>query len=390
MKNASLVFLMSIAIALCAAGAESRLSPDALLLSRWITNHQFLDPHLPGYGALKTESGVAVTTTNGGYCGVSPYFANLAVLSLFRAKAPGAAQVGARWIDWYFAHLNPQSAPNGVPYTHFYHPDGTSETICAKPNDSFLCHYNDATDSAAATFFSVLWAADSAELPVSASKGARQKQFVENLAAVLLKLQQSDGLCWAKNDYRVKYLEDNCEVFAGLRDIARLEQEIFHDSERSDLCERAAERVRQGIFDQLYDSRSRLFRIAKFEKGNPPAIDLNKWYPDTQAQLWPILFGVLDRADSRTRAIVSAIDGHWNGHAKPDWATHPGQINEGWIESGSAYGLWLGGDVQRARAYVQSVKRLKFPPQTDSPEFRQPFNIADAGWLLQLLAEIHD
>ena len=386
MKRALLVFLLSFVFPLCAHCAESGLSPDALLLAEWITHHQYLDAHLPSYGALRTESGVAANTTNGAYCGVSPYFADLAVLSLFRVQAPGAAEVGGRWIDWYFTHLNPQSAPEGVPYEQFYHPDGTGETVCAKPGDPTLCRNNDATDSAAATFFSVLWAASGADRPSSSAKLVARKQSVENLAAVLLKLQQPDGLCWAKTDYRVKYLEDNCEVYAGLRDLARLEQEFFHDSERSNFYERAADRVRQGIFDQLYDSHAHLFRIAEFEQGDSPAVNLDKWYPDTQAQYWPVLFGLLARTNSQTAAIISAIDHHWNGRPKPDWAAHPDQINSGWIESGSAYGAWLAGDVERIRIYVPSAKRLKFP-KSGSLEFHPPFSIADAGWLLQLLVE---
>ena len=41
---------------------------------------------------------------------------------------------------------------------------------------------------------------------------AEKKAQVEHLAEVLLALQDSDGLFWAKRDYRVKYLEDNSEV----------------------------------------------------------------------------------------------------------------------------------------------------------------------------------
>lgn len=386
MKTAFLIFL-AIVLAIPTICAESASSPDALLLARWISNQQYTKPHLPSYGAIRTEAGPAVRTVNGAeYCVVSPYFADLAVVALLRTKTPGCTEIASRWIDWYFAHLNSQSAPDGVPYNHFYHPDGTGETTCTKPGDRVLCNYNDATDSAATTFFSVLWAARNAAPSGSFQISPARKQQMEKLAALVLKLQQSDGLCRAKADYRVKYTEDNSEVFAGLSDLASLEREVFHDERQAAVYREAAGRVRNGILKELYDPRARLFRVGKFEDGTLPALDLNKWYPDTQAQFWPILFGVISPTDAQAHAILAAVNNHWNGHAKPDWATDPNRVNQGWIESGSIYGALLIGETNRVRTYVEAVKKAKFPKTGSAPEFKAPFNIGDAGWLLQILA----
>ena len=384
---ALLLFLaVVLALPLSALCAESPLPPDALLLARWIAQQQYTNPHQPSYGAIRTEAGPAVRTPDGAeYCAVSPYFANLAMLSLLRAKTPGCMDVANRWIDWYFAHLTAQSAPDGVPYSHFYHPDGTGETACAKPGDHELCNYNDATDSAATTFFSVLWAAHKAAAPGAFQISAERKHLIEGLAALVMKLQQSDGLCWAKVDWRVKYTEDNSEVFAGLCDLANLEREVFHDSQQAALHQKAAERVRNGILKELYDPRAKLFRVGKFENRTLPALDLDKWYPDTQEQFWPILFGVISPTDARARAILAAVNIHWNGRTRPDWATDPNRINDGWIESGSIYGALLVGDTERVQSYVDAVKKSKFPKVENALQFRAPFNIGDAGWLLQIL-----
>ncbi len=216
---------IGIALVLGARGAELPLPLDAVVLARWIADQQYLKPDLPSYGGLKTHPGVAVTSADGtDYCRVSPYFANLGVLGLLRAKIPNGAHVAELWVRWYYAHLDAQSAPEGVPYEHFYQADGGGETTCVKPGDHSVCHYNDATDSAVATFFSVLWAAHQAGVASAKLNTPERKTLTEALAGVLLKLQQSDGLCWAKSDYRAKYLEDNCEVFAGLCDLANLER----------------------------------------------------------------------------------------------------------------------------------------------------------------------
>lgn len=369
--------------------AESRLSPEAMLVARWITAQQYANPHLPSYGALKTFPGPAFVATNGErFCRASPYYSNLAVLGLLRAKAPGCAEVADRWIDWYFAHLNTRAGPDGVPYEHFYHPDGTGEAVCVKPGDQFLCNYNDATDSAAATFFSVLWAARSAEGASGPANSAAQKPAIEKLAGVLLNLQQTDGLCWAKGDYRVKYTEDNSEVFAGLRDLASLEREIFHDSRKAILYQQSAEKVRRGILTELYDSHLKLFQVAKFETPTRNSINLDRWYPDTQAQFWPTLFGVTDPDDARSRGVISTVDAHWNGGAKPDWAKQPDKINDSWIEAGCARAAMLAGETNRVRSYAQAVERVKFRSSPAGLEIKYPFDIGDASWFLQILAEL--
>jgi len=380
------LFLLCLAFSWRVQGAAGSLPPDAALLAHWIAGQQFSQAGSPGYGALKIGDGRAATGTDGTpYYRVSPYAANLAVLGLLRTEAPGSVDVAGLWIDWYFAHLNTQIAPDGVPDDCFYTADGGGETTCVKPGDPRLYHYNDATDSAAATFFSVLWAAHQAGVPAPTFAAPQRRQQLERLAGVLLKLQQSDGLCWAKSDYRVKYLEDNSETFAGLQALADLEQNAFNDPGRSELYRAAARRVQAGILGKLYDPRTKLFLIAKFEDGHYPPTDLDTWYPDTQAQAWPCLFGVLPPADPRARSVMVAVNTHWYGGIRPDWAADPELVDHGWIEAANAYAALLAGETNRVRIYIHAVKRLKFPA-SGPPAFAWPFSVADAGWLLQILA----
>lgn len=380
------IILLCLAFSWGARCAETAFSPEAVLLARWIAGQQYHQAGSPGYGGLKIGDGVAATGADGApYYRVNPYSANLGVLGMLRTRAPGSVRVAGLWIDWYFAHLNAPSAPDGVPCDHFYLADGKGETTCLKPGDHSLCHFNDATDSAAATFFSVLWAAHRAGISDAALNRLGRERQTERLAGVLLKLQQPDGLCWAKSDYRVKYLEDNCEVFAGLSALASLEQDVFSNQNLSLFYETAARHVQAGILEQLYDPPTKLFFVAEFEDNHRPSPDLNTWYPDTQAQSWPCLFGVIPPADSRIRAALAAVNTHWNGSLRPDWATDPEQINRGWMEAGHAYTALLMGETNRVRIYFHAVKHLKFQKAAGPPAFTWPFSVADAGWLLQIL-----
>lgn len=377
-----------ILVELQAAVANAALPSDAAMLAHWITERQYQNPALSSYGAIAdADEPAAIGADSHPYYSVSPYSANLAVLGLLQSGAPDSLKVAENWIGWYFGHLNKQSAPDGVPYNHFYRADGTGETTCVKPGDPFLCQYNDATDSAAATFFLVLRAAHKAGMPDSELNAPQRKQQIEMLANLVLALQQRDGLCFAKQDYRVKYLEDNSEVFAGLSALANLERNVFSDSRRSTLCRNSADRVRRGILSELYDQKTRLFYVAKFENNDRPVPILNNWYPDTQAQLWPVLFGVAPAHDPRALSAASAVNNHWNGHDRPDWAQDPQHVNQAWVEAGHAYAALLMGETNRVRIYLQAVKRYKFKSQAGKPLFSGPFSVDDAGWLLRTMAE---
>jgi hypothetical protein len=377
-------FVLCLALCTCGHCAEPSLAPDAARLARWILAQQCTNSALPSYGGVKASPDPAAIGPDGQpYCGISPYFANLAMRGLLRAHAPGAVRAADLWLRWYLAHLDPPSAPDGVPCDHFCRPDGTSETNCVKSGDPLLCRHNDATDSAAATFFSVLWAAHQAGQPAAPST-PDQKRRVEALAAVLLKLQQPDGLCRAKADYRVKYLEDNSEVFAGLRDLAAWERAAGHDSAHAALYQRAADRVQRGILSELWDPSAQLFRVAKFEDDRRPDTDLDRWYPDTQAQFWPVLFEVVAADAPSTRAVVAAVNARWNGRQKPDWAADPGQVNQGWLEAGVACAMLRSGQVLPVQTFVAAARPLKFR----ATGFAGPFNVADAAWLLQILTQL--
>jgi hypothetical protein len=300
-----LTFFLSTVFATHTAADDDPLPVSSGQLTQWLSSLQFNGSSLPSFGAIRVHHTPAAVGTDGkAYYRVSPYIGNLAVLGLLRSRKADALLVAERWIGWFFAHRDDRSAPDGVPFEHFYLQDGSGETTCVKPGDPHLCRYNDATDSAAATFFSVLWAYKEArDHAGTTGRGAsvrtdlfavnRRSEEIERLAGTLLALQNPDGLFWAKRDYRAKYLEDNCEVYAGLEALARLERGVYRDRAHEVRYSQAAERVRRAILAELYDAAHGRYYVAKFEDGTRKAADFNIWYPDMQAQFWPGLFGVV-------------------------------------------------------------------------------------------------
>ncbi len=367
-----------------AASAPPAESP-AGSLAQWLVGLQYTDASLPSFGALRVHPTFAAVGVDGRpYCRVSPYIGNLAVLGLLRSGRPEALLIAERWITWFLAHLNAKSAPDGVPFEHFYLEDGSGETVCVKPGDPHLCRYNDATDSAAATFFSVLRAYQEAHGRSDAFFSAGRREKIESMASALLALRNPDGLFWAKRDYRAKYLEDNCEVYAGLDALAHVTGFVFKDRKRAAQYAEAAELLRKAILKEFYDPAHSRYYTAIFEDNSRKAADLNIWYPDLQAQSWPHLFGVVAHSDAKSQAALAALNGLWDGKAHPDWAAEPDRINGGWVSADVAYAALLAGERHRIPVYLAAVERLKMHPPN---RFSWPFTAADAGWLLLILAE---
>lgn len=354
----------------------------------WMSDLQYkTDATLPSYGAIKLDNVIGAHVGGVPYYRVSPYFANNGVLGMLRTHRPGAVSFAKLWINWFFNHLRAKdTAMTEVPYQHWYQADGSSESACIVPDGvtgdaSSYCHYNDATDSAISTFFSVLWAAYQ---QIGHENGEdfltpQQKTLVEKLATTLMTLRHTDGLFWAKTDYPIKYLEDQCEVFDGLMALSHLEQTAFHDSAKAAQYKEHAENLRQAILKELYDPATKLYIPSKDNAGMLHRADLKKWYPDSQAQAWPHLFSIVAPDDPKTVFAMDAINQHWA------WDTRPETINDGFINASHAYAALLTGDTRRVQTYLLAVKQLKFPPAHDFP---QPFTIADAGWLLASLTRL--
>ncbi|CAF3365053.1 unnamed protein product [Rotaria sp. Silwood2] len=354
---------------------DTQASPtDINLLSSWLKQQQYTNQSIPqSLGAVKVHYSPATNDQKGtGYFRVSPYLSNLGMIGLLQANNTFMDTVKL-WIVWYFSHLNQKSAPSGVPFEHFYDVNGNQETICVQPGSSTFCNYNDATDSAAATFLYLLKSAYTFGLPKSVL--VQYKGNIEKLGNLLLSLQQRDGLLWAKTDYRVKYLEDNCEVFAGLKSLSYIEQYVFQNVTQAGVYNKAADRIQSAILRELYNNTLKRYRVAKFESGTFYDANPDIWYPDLQAQFWPHLWEVVAYNDVKTQNVLKLMTNRWN-----DWTKNPTYAT-GWIESGVAHAIWLTGDKNHTMLYLQAVKRLKFPL------FPWPFTVTDAGWLIQTFSQ---
>lgn len=198
---------------------------------------------------------------------INPYFTNLALLSLIRLNETEAV---LRHLDWYLRNLNTSGYINDFRLNQGIEIDTST---------------NDSEDSYHTTYFSLLaeWIRVTGQLDWLYTN---ESKLVSLLQAVA-RLQQKDGLTWAKHTYRVKYLMDNCEVAKGLADASYL----FALIGNSDAAEEAASRARacssgvSGMYSSLRKS------YAMYDHKHP---GWRKWYPDVTSQAFPIVYHLTD------------------------------------------------------------------------------------------------
>jgi len=219
---------------------------------------------------------------------VQPYFANLDAITLVRHRRDLDAV--ARYVRWYLDHVSDggHGRPAGLMDDYTIH-HGRFETPTGTA---------DSADAYAATF---LILADEFEL-ATGRRGllTRRRDRLEAIAGLLLALQDPDGLVHVLPRRDTRYLMDNCEVYGGLVAWSALQRRLGW--EQGPAYRAAAERLRRAILQRLYDPAAHRFHWAESEGALSPS-SWDRFYPDALAQLFPILYGVVDARGEIARGL---------------------------------------------------------------------------------------
>lgn len=219
---------------------------------------------------------------------IQPYITNILALDMLR-KDTGLKDV-REYIRWYIAHLNypDKYKLTGTIYDYDIYPDGREFS-----RDTY-----DSVDGYAGTFLVLLYQYYLKTGDKSLIDANRQKIF--DIAYLLLYLQDSDGLVRAMPNDDSKYLMDNAEAFAGLKAFNRL-AELRNWGQNADYIE-AQENIKTAILTKLFNERTATFYWgADSEKVYESSWD--NFYPDALAQLFPLLYGVVDKNSGLSKYI---------------------------------------------------------------------------------------
>ncbi|HEV3364664.1 MAG TPA: hypothetical protein VG795_11120, partial [Acidimicrobiia bacterium] len=229
---------------------------------------------------------------------ISPYLSHFASMGLSRAaEVTGNKKYSAsawRWLRWYQSKMDAQGfvtdyrVENGIPVSN---------------------GFMDSTDSYAGMFLVAIRAnyrvtRDNKELSALRAGIAKAVQAIEAT-------QEADGLTWAKPSWRVKYLMDQAEAYAGLVAAADLAT-LLKDSALATRAQSDAERMKAGV-ESLWNAANGSFDWAKHDSGVTVANDWSFLYSDALQQAWAVAFGLVDRA--RGDSLMTRLNA-----AQPNWA----------------------------------------------------------------------
>ncbi len=181
---------------------------------------------------------------------INPYYSNLAAAGL--VKDPQRHVQVQQWMQWYINHLNwPDKW--GIYGTMYDYNIVNGQEVSDGDADS--------TDSYAATFLSLAWAYYQTGDPAGQTYVRGLAYQLDAIGGVLVQTQQPDGLTWAKPDYQIKYLMDNCEAYRGLRDLASLFQALGDTAKQAHYTA-AADSMLQGIQGMWMNGKWAVYKAA--------------------------------------------------------------------------------------------------------------------------------
>lgn len=231
---------------------------------------------------------------------IIPYFSNIACLALLEDLAK--LQQVKNYIYWYISHLNcpDKHGVNGTIYDYWLRKN--HELVSTKDYDSY--------DSYPATFLTLCLGYYQRSMDINFFEKNR-KNF-DLICNSLISSMDLDYLTWAKPDYKIKYLMDNCEVYQGLIDGSILYAKVYNDSETSQILLNLAKRNHDAIENKMWNNDNYYCFIDNGGTGSKP--NYKKWYPDATSQLFPILCGLIKPESTRAKYIYNKFN-----TSNPNW-----------------------------------------------------------------------
>jgi hypothetical protein len=209
-----------------------------------------------------------------------PYFANQASIGLLHAyQVTGEKRyldAVLRYIDWYGKHINP---------------DGTAFDWAGTRADPVSTGGYDSTDAYPATFISLCYEA----FRVVHDRDLLRSIFptvIRSVSGIVLTMQ-SDGLTYAKPNFKIKYLMDNLEVRSGLRDAVKIAAALG-DREKAGEWKSLERRSERGLL-KMWQPKEGVFSMCIYENGSLNA-GFADWYPDGMANAMALTY-LLDKRD---------------------------------------------------------------------------------------------
>ena len=334
--------------------------------------------HAPGRsadGAVRAHHSAGHVDAQGrAWHQISAYQVNLGLLGALRVAPASQLPLAAGWLGWLARHIAPGGASRGVVLDHWVRADDFEESTCPPGLARQQCEAVDAFDSTAATTLLLADAYLQRGGDVMLIREPRMRAVLEAAATTLQALTVTDGMTLAKPSHPVVYTMDVVEVIAGWRAWGRVQQGAYAQPQSALNSFAVAASAEAGLRKRLWHAPSGAWRV-HLEAGAPQR---SRWYPDTVAQAWPLLWGVDAGPPGRTAEAWRQAIAPWQ--RQPHWAARTADP-EGFMWPAVAVAALCTGDEAAARTWVARARQQWLDPK--SP-FAWPFQVGDLLWLLWL------
>ena len=319
-----------------------------------------------------SNGALPMTPTTSGTATVNPYFADFAALSMLNQADKYASNV-KKYMEWHFDHLNTAKTDyNDVDGTIY---DYTATVSNGKVTGESHSNSYDSTDSYAATFLMVVQ--KYVEKTGDKAYAVSRAKDIERVVNALFATVDKDGLTWAKPDYKIKYLMDNCEVYEGMVAGAKLYSDVLvpagaGSKTTRDKLKNGADTVAEKIESEMW--RDGYYQPAGTKRAPSWKFNWSEYYPCATSQVFPIIFGLLDPSTDRAKNLYS------NFCNSVAWEYFDYEDKFYWGSNVQAAVKM--GDVDRVRTYM--TKYQKIPMKTHG----YPLYNADAAKVCMAAYEI--
>lgn len=314
-----------------------------------------IDSELQWLADLQVSNGAfAFHSTEDGNTIFHPYFSSFTALAFLRAdKEKRYEEVVTKYMDWHFAHLNSKENDiNGIGGTIYDYEGKIKDRIVLVEESKY--EY-DSIDSYAATFLMLLW-----EFYEYKEDEVYLLKHHDEIISVIGAIQDvmDDGLTYAKPDYKVKYLMDNSEVYYGLISGANLVEKVFVPGFEKDsqsyndarillnALEEDIDKLESQLEKTMWNEKEGHYEVALGDDGIAFSdFDWNEFYPSAVAQMFPIIFEVIDPKEERAQELYEVFSNYyiWQG------------MNH-YLQGDSSF-YW--GEIPYAAAIMKDEKRIK-------------------------------
>lgn len=274
--------------------------------------------------SIPLDSGVIpLYKKNSGDVDVNPYFSNIVAEALIESKSDGTQRIVLNYINWYLDHINSsEEDPYNIEGTIFDY----NVTVDKNKQLSIISKNKyDSIDSYAATFIILL----NKYVEIT-----EDDTIIKNRWDDILKVHQALLSTYYKglmvNDFKDynRYLMDNSEVYKAVNSSLLFFKEYkgtkFYDKNRVMIYMYyiLRESIEYEIENNMWTNNG-YYHIVIFKNNTVPKIfDWNVFYPDATAQIFPIIYSLIEPESERAKAIYNTFNENYNweklDHLKDD------------------------------------------------------------------------